>query len=67
MQIHTSCVGCVRGTRAPKSGLGVPIRVYDKTVNISAERPPQGAPKAFLTYDPPNSSETEVKTAKREG
>ena len=56
-------VGPGRQNRA----LGCPYVCTIKTVNISAEGPPQGAPKAFLPYDPPNSSETEVKTAKREG
>ena len=55
------------GPGRQNQALGCPYVCTIKTVNVSAEGPAQGAPKAFLTYDPPNSSESEVKTAKREG
>ena len=55
------------GPERQNQALGCPYVCTIKTVKISAEGPLQGAPKAFLTYDPPNSSESEVRTAKREG
>ena len=41
------------GPGRQNQALGCPYVCTIKTVNISAEGPAQGAPKAFLTYDPP--------------